>query len=87
MVPLTPKALNLLTEIVETGVNPGRLPSANTVQYLADNMNFVKGSGSFNQPVGGKSKRELARMFDTPTESFSIRSLDILGELKKAGWP
>ena len=63
---MTPNALDMLNEIVETGVNPGRLPSANTVQYLADNMNFVKGSGANNKPVGRKSKAEAARMFDTP---------------------
>ena len=64
---MTPNALDMLNEIVETGVNPGRLPSANTVQYLADNMNFVKGSGANNKPVGGKkSKAKAARMFDTP---------------------
>lgn len=56
----------MLNEIVETGVNPGRLPSANTVQYLADNMNYVKGSGSNNKTKGGKTKAEAARMFDTP---------------------
>ena len=49
MTPLTPAALDILNEYVENGVNPGRLPSANTMQYLADNMNVVKGSSPFTR--------------------------------------
>ena len=56
----------LTLEIVETGVNPERLPSANMIQYLTENMNFVKGSGPTTSPSEAKSKFEAAWMFDTP---------------------
>ena len=67
---LSPKAIELLEELANDGES---IPSPETVQYLADNMHYVKGDAAKTEPQKFADPRQ--------TEVLTRESLDIINEL------